>query len=347
MVAALVCGLDAASVVRAQNCEPGVTFHFDWLYLRPRRSPTPYAGTLIPSSPDNEDDEDFTQDTVLHETQYSQDTGFRAGIGWLTSHCWDIAFDYTYFVGDGASGVGDPEEDDAVFANLMDREMADDGVGGLLDDGIADVASEDLSLSYDLYDLTIGRYYRPAGNLTMRAFGGFRGAEIRQDDSIQYFNLVEDDGGEVAEQVDVDRTIAMDGLGLRFGGQANWSLWGGGLSVSGRAATSFVYGDFNVTRTETQFDAGDDETDTWRYYYEHQKIVPALELALGLHWEHGPFFVGAGYEFTHWFGLYQDLDIPGWAQDDGDDDDSDTVNVRSDRGDLTLDGWYAEAGMIW
>jgi hypothetical protein len=339
-VLALCCG--ASPAVMAQVCEPGLTFHFDWLHLQPRRSPTPYAGTLVPAAPDNDDDVSFSQETILHETNYSDDDGFRFGIGWLTADCWDVSFDYTNFTGDGASAVNpDGIGSDNVFANFLDREMADDGLDEDFDDGVVDFAQEDLSLQYDLYDLSIGRFYRPTGGLTMRAFGGLRGAEIRQDSAIQYRDFDGDD-----DLASIVRTIDMDGVGLRFGGQAIWNVIGG-LSVSGRAATSFVYGDFNVTRTERQVDPDDAEIDTWRYYYEHQKVVPALELALGVRWDHGPFFVGFGYEVTHWFGLYQDLDIPGYGADDDDDSDMDTVPIRSDRGDLTLDGWYAEGGFIW
>ena len=74
----------------------------------------------------------------------------------------------------------------------------------------------------------------------------------------------------------------------------------------------------------------------------YQNFTAPAELAVGVRYDRGPFFIAAGYELAYWFNMYQHLDIPGW-----DDVDGSTSPIRADRGTLGLDGFFLNAGVTF
>ena len=100
--------------------------------------------------------------------------------------------------------------------------------------------------------------------------------------------------------------------------------------------------EFKLQRLDVAYNQSLDRTQTRFHRQSYNVVVPQAELAIGLRYARGPFFATAGYEITHWFNMYQHFDVPGW-----DDIDGLTSPVRADRGDLSLDGLFLNAGFTF
>ena len=251
----------------------------------------------------------------------------------------DVLFRFTYFHNEGAQQVGDPTVDsDTIFANLLDRSLANRRLNRNFDDGRADFAQEHIELQYSVYDLELGRTFGSSA-LSVRPFGGFRFAEIRQDVRVRYENFTAPDELDTYELAsDVDMTA----WGIRLGGQLNYGLFDTGLSIFGRGAGSLMLADFRVQRIDVATDQPAGISEPREYRHSYNSVVPQLELAVGLRYDRGCFFVAAGYEVAYWFNMYQHLDIVGY-----DDVDGSTSPIRADRGALGFDGFFVNAGVTF
>ena len=103
-------------------------------------------------------------------------------------------------------------------------------------------ATAEATLSYDVFDLEMGRRMMLGDSLALRPFGGLRFAEIDQNFNITY------NGGDANQDL-VSNHLKFDGGGVRAGVQVDWMLfehW----TVYGRAAGSLMTGDYNATVSE-------------------------------------------------------------------------------------------------
>jgi len=316
----------------AQYAEPAWLVEAEYLNWRSHRSSLPFAGLLTFGA-------NGSYDSELVETEFGRDSGFRFSVGRRSVDRWDVVFRYTFFQNSGATAVGDPTVDsDAIFCNLMDRSLADRRVDRNLDDGRADAARESISLDHFVYDLEFGRTLDFCG-LSVRPFGGFRFAEIKQSASVLYQNFTPP---AELDTYGIESDVDMTAWGIRGGGQVSHALFDCGLSLFGRGAASLMLADFRVQRTDVATDQPSGIAESRRHRHGYQAIVPQAELAAGLRYDYGRFFIAAGYELSYWFGMYQHLDVVGH-----DDVDDTTTPVRADRGDLSFDGWFVDAGLMF
>jgi hypothetical protein len=156
-------------------------------------------------------------------------------------------------------------------------------------------------VNYNVFDLEFGHTFRPCENVSVRVFAGPRFADIDQE-----FGAVYD--GLDADRDRVGSRLNFDGGGARVGGEGNWAVWQG-VGLYARGAASLLAGDFRATLTEANSDGTAPivgVTDRFR------KLVPVLELGLGLSYQYRGWRVAAGYEFINWFGL---LDTPDFVSD--------------------------------
>ena len=206
-------------------------------------------------------------------------------------------FRYTLLETGGNSSVGDAANNsDAVFANQLDRSLADRRLNLNVDDGRVDAASESLSLDHYVYDLELGKTIQ-GDTMKFRPFGGLRFAEIKQDASILYQNRV------AANNLDsylINSNVDMSGFGLRTGGQFDVKLWRN-LSLFGRGAGSLMLSEFRVNRSDAATDQSAGITESRSHSHKYNSIVPVAELAVGVRYECGNFFLAAGYEYANWF----------------------------------------------
>lgn len=314
-------------------CGPGVTLfgYADWLYWRAHRNTSPFAGVGTFLTGQDIDAGSFSISAVDSELDW--DSGFRLGIG-TRMGALEVGFQYTRFDTTGATALGNLADPNAfIHANLVDRSFADDILGSPLDDGIADFASQAISLDLNLYDLWLGTEFRTCDLLVLRPFIGIRIADIDQDETVRY------DGGEGATY-DLFRSTNFRGYGLRGGLGAESTLWG--ITLFGRTAVSLLYSEFDTFRSDRITIPGDDTLYIRQYGHNFNDITPVLEVAAGVSYCFGPVSIAAGYEFSRWFSILQHPDVPGW-----DDVDGDVGNYRRDRGDLSLDGLFLRVGISY
>ncbi len=159
----------------------------------------------------------------------------------------------------------------------------------------------------------------------MRVFAGARFAQIDQNLAAGY------NGGD-ANFDRVASDLRFSGAGLSIGGEANVDMYyGWGLYARGRF--SMVLGENNTSLVETN-NAG--ATIITNVSERFDKVIPVLELGMGVSWEYRNWRLTAGYEITNWFGL---VDTPDFV--------SDVSLGKSARriSDLSLDGLAVRA--VW
>jgi len=316
----------------AQNLQPGWLVEAEYLNWRTTRSSMPFAGVLA-FGPNGS----FINDVL--DTEFGRDSGGRLALGGRHVNQWDLMFRFTYFQNHGAQQHGDAAVDsDTVFANLIDRSLTDRRLDRLFDDGRADFAREDISLQYCVYDLEFGRtFVGPA--CSVRPFGGFRIADIQQGGRVLYqnFELPAD-----LDAYDITSDVDMTAWGFLLGGQLDYRLFDSALKVFGRGAGSLMLADFRVQRLDVATDGTTGISEARHHRHSYNAIVPQLELAVGLRYDRGCFFVAAGYEIAYWFNTYQHLDVVGY-----DDIEDNTTPIRTDRGHLGFDGFFVNAGVTF
>lgn len=323
-----------------ESCCGGLFVTADYLYWRATQNATPYAGSASHPSGSIDDlpiNSGASLTSELVDTRYDRNSAFRINFGYMMSDCWDIGFRYTYFRTNGFSSLGDASLDtDSVLANRLDRNLANLVLDSTFDDGYVDFASQSISLRYSTYDLELGRYLRlNSRRLAVRALGGFRFAEINQNSQITYQSI----SGNSFLTSDTTESIGMSAWGLRVGGETHY-LVGWGFSAFARGYASLLYADFDTQRIDLQKSSTAagirDITDGF------QHLVPVAELNLGLRWQRGGFYVAGGYDMANWFNMVQGIDAT--LQDDVD---GTSNNYRIDRRDLSLDGFFVEAGLLF
>ena len=312
----------------------------EYMYWQATRNATPYAGTMnrvsgtIGGVPISSSD---SYNCNMNNTGYDRNSAFRLNFGYQISNRWDIGFRYTYFSTNGASSVGDPNVDSNLFlANKLDRSLADDILNHDFDDGVVDFASQRIGLDLNIYDLEIRRKLRLASSrFDIRLMGGFRFADIDQTSQIRYQST---DSGNMLS-ANVDETMGISAAGLRAGGEAYYFL-GWRTSVFARGAVSLLFVNSDVYRQDLQLT--DSDAGVRSISDSFQDVVPVLELNVGLRWQRGRFYVAGGYDIAHWFDMVQGLDAI-----NQDDVDGATNSYRVERGNLSFDGFFVEAGLVF
>jgi hypothetical protein len=240
--------------------------------------------------------------------------GFRIGGGYrLPDEGWEVAFFYTYLHSSNNTGVSRPDGS-RLFATLTHPGTVEE----------VDSAAADSSLSYNVFDVEFGRWFRLSEDLQVRVFGGPRFAQIDQGFNALYMGLNAGTGDQVSNACN------FDGGGVRAGGEAHWYP----LRVIGlyaRGSASLLVGNGRASLTETG-NAG--TTSIVNVTDRFEKVIPVLELGMGVTYQHRGLRLTAGYEFANWFGLYN---VPDFV------DDAHQGKLMRRTGDLGLDGLVIRA----
>lgn len=295
-------------------CKVGIFGQVDYLYVRPRRRPFDYA-ILDPN-----------------------DNGIAEGI------VESLAWEWTSAIRGGAGLRMEPEGIEAGFY-YTNLHSAVNKTLNRLDTGTlyatlahpgtveqVDRAFAATSVNYNVFDVEFARRFEASENAVVRLFAGPRFARITQHFSTLY------DGGDANFDF-VSSGLRFHGGGARVGGELNWVCFGdelnwvcfGDFALYGRANASLLLGQFKSNLSETN-DAG--ATAIVNVSEKFDKVIPVLEVGLGVSWQYGNFRVRAGYEFVNWFGMVDGLDF-------GDDVHQGKLSRRT--GDLSLDGLAVRA----
>jgi hypothetical protein len=266
-------------------CGPWGGFFADaeFLYLKPYRRSLDFA---IVSPNANGDPEGSIQSDPWHSR-----AAFRVGAGYrLPEDGWQVGFFYTY-MHDNNGGALTAPAGGLLFATQTHPGTVE----------FANRAAADSTLSYNVYDLEIGRTSDVSRHFSVRPFGGLRLANIGQNFSVLY------DGADANRDM-VDSRVNFNGGGLRAGAQADWKVLDH-ISLYGRAAGSLMAGDFDVTQTELNNNGTTPLTNVRESF---RKIVPVMEMGVGVAYHTEHFRIGLGYEVTNWFNL---VDTPSFVSD--------------------------------
>lgn len=306
--------LAAPVALRAEpHVDPETTDFEDWrdgscfvrveyLLMKPLRRGLDYAI----SSPVN----DGTAQGTIESVSLDTSSGVRTGGGYRRTDGWEVGLYYTYF----HSG-GDDQQNAPPGGTLYTTPTHP----GFVD--AVDSAQASANLNYNIFDIEIGRSFRPTESLLLLVNGGGRFAWIDQDFAALY-------DGQTANMAVLSSPIRFRGGGVRVGSEAQWTLRRR-CGLYARGYGSLVCGDFRTSLVETNnagFAVISHVSDNYR------KVVPVAEVGFGAAWQGEHMRIRVGYELVNWFGL---IDSPDFVHD--------FSNKASRRlGDLGLEGLIAQ-----
>ena len=291
-----------------QCCETAGSIFFDaeYLLLRPRRRALDYAI----AGPNSQDAPLGTIQSLDWRTR----SGFRVGGGYECGDGWEAGA-YYFNLHSNASGTQVRPAGGMLFATLTHP--------GTIEQ--VDTATATSGVNFDVIDLEIGKSFTMGECFWLRLFGGGRFASI--DQSLNAFY----NGGD-ATFAEVHSPIEFDGGGVRVGGEGRWKFnWG--LSLFARASGSLLFGDFRSSLLQTNNSGATTDVSV---VDDFQKIVPVLEMGVGVAWQYRNLQISAGYEIANWFGL---VDSPDFV------DDVHQGKFVRRVSDLSLDGLVAQVRM--
>ena len=255
--------------------------------------------------------------------EYRQSTAWRVNARYrFAKSPWELGASYTRLGSDDTATTLKPTNG-FLFSTLT----APRGGSASADSAIATA-----KIDYTVLDLDAGYHIQPSKNVDLKLIAGLRVANVGQNMAAVYTGGSFDPipGTFVASQ-------QFQGLGPRVGAEGRVAL-GKGFSVYGRGSGSLLFGDQESDLVETF--QGVPVAD---FKVKRKQTVPVIDAAIGLDWsaklgQSGKFTVGVGYEYQHWFNLtrnvrYTDASAPG--------------GFVESKGDLSMQGFFAKAGVSW
>ncbi|MFN4258782.1 MAG: Lpg1974 family pore-forming outer membrane protein [Gemmataceae bacterium] len=289
-----------------EPAEGHLIFRADYLYLQPRRR----AVDFVIVDPN----QDGRPQGNIESALWRPNSGFRLGGGYQLPGCeWQIGAYFTYFKNSDTRQFTAPDGG-TLYATLTHPGFVD----------AVDFAKAINALEYYVLDIEVGRTFLDTDHLTLYLGGGGRFAWIDQELNVSY-------DGTSAFNALVSSPILFDGAGVRVGGEMQWKLCKG-FRCYGRAYGSMLTGDFRTRLFESNNAGGaiiSNVTDDFR------KVVPVMEMGVGLAWHGNHIHFRAGYELTNWFGL---VDSPDFVHDY-------TNKLGARTGDLSFQGLAAQFGI--
>jgi hypothetical protein len=250
---------------------------FEYLLLHPVRGNTDYA--VLGTNPN------WGPIGVVQHADGGFDSGFRIGAGYKWSNGFDTVFRFTYFHANadhmvsGGNGI-------VVFPTMTFPAVVTQ----------VNAAKGENSIDYNAYDLEFGRRWNTCDNVSLRWFVGPRVLELNQHQTGTY------SGGQVAVDL-VKRNVDWSGGGLRAGGEANYKFWEF-MGVYLRGSASMMVGQFHSNLSENANGlpiVNVSETFT--------RVIPAVEMGVGVSFSKGSWRVTAGYEFINYFNMVNGMDF--------------------------------------
>ena len=255
--------------------------------------------------------------------EYRQSTAWRVNARYrFAKSPWELGASYTR-LGSDDTAIALKPTNGFLFSTLT----APRGGSASADSAIATA-----KIDYTVLDLDTGYHIQPSKNVDLKLIAGLRIANVGQNMAAIYTGGSFDPipGTFVASQ-------QFRGLGPRVGAEGRVAL-GSGFSVYGRGSGSLLFGDQESDLVETF--QGVPVAD---FKVKRKQTVPVIDAAIGLDWsaklgQSGKFTVGVGYEYQHWFNLtrnvrYTDASAPG--------------GFVESKGDLSMQGFFAKAGVSW
>jgi hypothetical protein len=295
-------------ITAEEDEHPGAFFgEVGYLLMKPRRRALDFA--II--DPNNSG----TSVGSIESLGWDWESGIRIGGGYrLPGPGWEVGLYYNYLHAHGQESITSPPGG-VLYATLTRPGM------------IQEVNSADgnTGLNYHVLDAEFGRSFCISDSFSLRIFAGGRFAWIDQNLDVLY------DGGD-AKMAQVSSPIDFEGAGVRLGAEGRCNVsWG--FNLYARGSGSLLVGDFRTQLLETNNAGATTDVNVSEHF---EKLVPVLELGLGVGWQYRNFQVSLGYELTNWFGLVDSPDFP---------DDVHPGKIARRVSDLSLDGLLFRASL--
>lgn len=255
---------------------PGWTLFGEFLYLRPRDAEVVYA---IPIDAIGGNPPIQVGPTGLVDPDY--EPGFRVGFSFALDECSELRTTYTHF----ESQTFDEASASAPY--VLRSMVLHPSSANAATDWLRGSASYDVD--FDLADLDYRRILSCGPAHVLNYLVGVRYAGLQQDFGSVFTSL----GDET-----VETRVGFDGGGIRVGLDGERHIGNCGFMLYGRAAASFVAGDFRARYTQQQLGVTIVDT-TWKA----GRVVSMLDLELGFGWTSpaGRYRLTGGYVFSGWY----------------------------------------------
>lgn len=214
-----------------------------------------------------------------------EQAAFRVGFSWAVSDCTSLVTSFTQFSGDSSNQIT------AAQGNVLNSQIIHPSEFTVGADSLQ--SSAGMGLDFQLIDLAYRQKWRACNNHAINWLAGFRYGNMEQDFLSQQNTATAT--GLVTNTTKVD----FNGFGMLFGVDGERRNPCNGLSIYGRALSSFLAGNWNGQYRQTnQFGGGVIGNE-----YEDYRITPVVELELGFAWtsECGTWRMNAGYLTSAWY----------------------------------------------
>jgi len=255
----------------------------DFLYLRPRNVDVAIGA---PVTPTDAPDPPAIGPALVVDSRYRP--GFRVGFARAIDECATIGLTYSHL--DATQEINpavDPETQ--TILPLVTHPSQ------LLPGSTFDTAFGRQRVGFRIADVEFRHVFRATDRYALAYSVGTRYTNLRQDLAAAFFAPV------VGDDQNVFTRIRFDGAGIRLGLDGERCAADTCLLVYGKAAASFVAGDFRAQYVQVQPDQLPSVDASW----EAGRVVSMLDLELGGGWASpdGRFRVTAGYLVSGWFNV--------------------------------------------
>ena len=235
-----------------------------------------------------------TTDMYIVDMDFDYHPGFKIGAG--MSFCrdnWTLYLEYTRLKADNCYTEDITILDETVYA------LHTPWLNGLTVAGTIDIIKSEWEVSYNAFDLELGRPFYLGSKLIFKPHFGLRAGWLDQDFDL-YVHTSGEAGGE-SYFSDNDQNTWF--IGPRAGVCADWMI-GYDFRIFGSVAGSLLYQDFDVDSEQSYYETA--VRHSYNIYDDVKRITPNAELGLGIGYgtyicnSTWHFDLTAGYEF-HYF----------------------------------------------
>lgn len=216
--------------------------------------------------------EPVSLDGELKKSSFRWDPGVRAGGGYMFSpETFDVNLEYTYFHNEGGNSTS--AKPGRVLKSIFPY-VTNPAFGP-----IQNMCTQS-DLQYHTLDLFATHIFQSTHNIVMRFLTGVRGAWISQGTSIDYkTNFLFNPFIGTRVRTTVMNNWKYSGAGLRTGLSMDWFMFWG-LSLHAEGNLSAIVGRFRARQQITESTG----YRTAKVFPSDTRIIPGLQLALGLAW---------------------------------------------------------------
>lgn len=255
----------------------------EFLYLRPRNVDVaigvPIAGAVDVDSPP-------VGPALVVDSEYRP--GFRVGFARAIDDCATVGIAYSYLETHQTINPAVDPQTETIFPLVIDPSQ-------LILGSTFGSAFGRQDVDFRILDADFRHVFRASDRYALSYSIGARYVHLRQDFVASFFAPV------LADDQTVFTRIRFDGGGIRLGLEGERHAANTWLMVYGKAAASFVAGDFRAAYLEAQPDQFPSVDTSWKA----GRVVSMLDLELGAGWASpdGNFRVTAGYMLSGWFNV--------------------------------------------